>query len=54
MTYPCPRKSDTRQTTYGYYTTGTLASVTYPSYSGHIYPQVTYAYDAAGMTSETD
>ena len=34
-------------TSYGYFTTGVLASVTYPSYSGHASPAVTYTYDAA-------
>jgi len=42
-------------TSYGYYSTGVLASVTYPSYSGHASPEATYAYDATGsMASETD
>jgi RHS repeat-associated protein len=40
---------------HGYFTTGVLASTTYPSYSGHTTPVVNYTYDATGaMTSETD
>lgn len=42
-------------TSYGYVDTGTLATITYPSYSGHVSPQVSYSYDATGaMASETD
>jgi RHS repeat-associated protein len=42
-------------TSYGYFSTGVLSSVTYPSYSGHSSPKVTFTYDALGnMTSETD
>ena len=43
-------------TSYGYYSSGALASVTYPSYSGQpATPKVTYSYDATGaMTSAVD
>ena len=42
-------------TSYGYFGTGMLASVTYPAYSGSSSPEVTYTYDATGaMASETD
>ena len=42
-------------TSYGYFTTGVLASVTYPSYRGYSSPEVSYDYDATGaMASETD
>ena len=44
-----------KTTSYGYYTTGTLASVAYPSYGSYSSPEVTYDYDATGaMASETD
>jgi len=40
---------------YGYFSTGTLSSVTYPSYGSYSSPQATYTYDALGnMTQETD
>ena len=40
---------------YSYFTTGALASVEYPSYTGHSSPSVSYTYDALGnMASETD
>ncbi len=40
---------------YSYFTTGALASVTYPSYSGHMSPGATYTYDALGnMGQVTD
>jgi YD repeat-containing protein len=42
-------------TSYGYFSTGVVASVTYPSNSGHSNPEVTYTYDATGaMATETD
>ena len=42
-------------TSYGYFTTGVLASVTYPSYGSYSSPEVNYDYDATGaMASETD
>jgi YD repeat-containing protein len=42
-------------TSYGYFSTGALASVTYPAYSGSSDPKVNYTYDATGaMASETD
>jgi RHS repeat-associated protein len=44
-----------RTVSYGYYPTGTLASVTYPSYATQTNPTVNYAYDPTGaMASETD
>jgi len=40
---------------YGYYSTGVLASVTYPSYTGYSTPSANYTYDALGnMTSVSD
>lgn len=40
---------------YSYYSSGALDTLTYPSYSGHSSPAVTYAYDATGqMASSTD
>jgi RHS repeat-associated protein len=40
---------------YGYFTTGVLASETYPSYGSYSSPMVSYTYDALGnMASETD
>ena len=40
---------------YGYYSTGALASVGYPSYGTYASPQASYAYDATGaMASVTD
>jgi RHS repeat-associated protein len=42
-------------TAYSYYNTATPASITYPSYTGHTSPQVTYSYDPTGaVASETD
>ena len=42
-------------TSYTYYTTGVLASLTYPAYSGHSDPVVDYTYDGTGaMDSSTD
>ena len=40
---------------YGYFTTGAEASVTYPSYGTHTSPEATYTYDPLGnMATETD
>jgi RHS repeat-associated protein len=40
---------------YGYYTTGDLASLTYPAYPGSSDPEVNYTYDATGaMATATD
>jgi RHS repeat-associated protein len=42
-------------TSYGYFSTGALASLTYPAYSGSSDPKVNYTYDATGaMASGTD
>ena len=42
-------------TSYGYFSTGVAASVTYPSYGSYSSPEVSYDYDATGaMASETD
>ena len=42
-------------TSYGYFDTGVLASVTYPPYVASADPMVNYSYDATGaMASETD
>jgi RHS repeat-associated protein len=39
-------------TSYGYYSTGVLASVTYPNYTGQpATPKLTYSYDATGAMS---
>jgi RHS repeat-associated protein len=44
-----------KATFYSYFSTGTLNTVTYPSYAGHSSPVVTYTYDGTGaMASETD
>ena len=42
-------------TSYGYFSTGGLASVTYPAYGSYSSPEVSYDYDPTGaMASETD
>jgi RHS repeat-associated protein len=42
-------------TSYEYFSTGVLEQLTYPAYSGHSTPAVTYTYDATGaISSSTD